>query len=42
MTVEILICRPDGTQTFETRELPDNWFDPVPESRAEKKAETEK
>lgn len=27
MTVNVLVCRPDGTQIFEARELPDNWFD---------------
>ena len=28
MKVEILVCRPDGTQTIELRDLPDNWFEP--------------
>ncbi len=27
MTIEVLVCRPDGAQTLETREVPDNWFD---------------
>ena len=34
MTIEILVCRADGTQEMETREVPDSWFDvsePEPE-----------
>jgi len=27
MTVKVLVCKPDGSQTTELRELPDNWFD---------------
>ena len=27
MRVEVLVCRPDGTQTIEVKELPDNWFE---------------
>lgn len=41
MTVEVLVCRPDGTQVIETRELPDNWFDPAPESEAEETTKTD-
>lgn len=26
MTIEVLVCRPNGTQTLEQREVPDNWF----------------
>lgn len=36
MTVEVLVCKPDGTQTVELRELPDIWFDSAPEAEAEK------
>lgn len=32
MTIEVLVCRADGTQEVETREVADNWFDaPEPE-----------
>ncbi len=31
-TIEILVCRPDGTQTLETREMPDAWFPPEEEA----------
>lgn len=31
MTTEILVCKPDGTQTIEIAELPDNWFSIEPE-----------
>lgn len=41
MTVEVLVCRPDGTQVLEARELPDNWFDPAPESETAEKTEEE-
>lgn len=27
MKVKVLVCRPDGTQSVEIRELPENWFD---------------
>lgn len=30
MTIEILICRPDGTQTLEEREVADDFFAPAP------------
>jgi len=26
MKVEVLVCRPDGSQTLELKELPDNWY----------------
>jgi len=26
MTIDVLICRPDGTQAVESREVPDDWF----------------
>lgn len=26
MTIDVLVCRPDGTQTLEPREVPENWF----------------
>lgn len=28
--IEVLVCRPDGTQAFETREVPDDYGE-VPE-----------
>lgn len=28
MTLATLICRPDGTQTVEEKEVPDGWFEP--------------
>lgn len=35
MTAKIIVCKPDGTQTIELEELPDNWFDPVSEDEKE-------
>lgn len=26
MTIEVLVCRPDGTQIIEQREVAENWF----------------
>lgn len=26
MIIEILVCKPDGTQMLEQREVPDDWF----------------
>lgn len=26
MIIEILVCKPDGTQVLEQREVPDDWF----------------
>lgn len=37
MTLEILVCKPDGTQTVELKEFPDNWLEP--EQKQEKEAE---
>jgi hypothetical protein len=32
MTIEVLLCRADGTQELETREVPENWLgEPAPE-----------
>lgn len=28
MKVKVLVCRPDGAQVLEVRELPDNWLEP--------------
>lgn len=39
MKAEVLICLPDGTQTIELCEFPDNWFDPLPEKPETDKAE---
>lgn len=27
MTIEVMVCRHDGTQVLEQREVADNWFD---------------
>lgn len=27
MTIEVLVCRADGSQTLEQREVPDDWYD---------------
>lgn len=27
MTITVLVCRPDGTQSLENREVPDDWLD---------------
>jgi hypothetical protein len=26
MTIEVLVCRPDGTQSLESRELPEDYL----------------
>lgn len=26
MTIDVLVCRPDGTQNLEPREVPEDWF----------------
>lgn len=26
MIIEVLVCKPDGTQAFESREVLDDWF----------------
>jgi len=26
MTVKVLVCRPDGTQTVELKDIPDEWL----------------
>lgn len=36
MTIQALVCRPDGTQAMETREVPEDWF-ALPEQDAEQK-----
>ena len=27
MIIEVLVCKPDGTQALESREVPDDWFE---------------
>ena len=27
MIIDVIVCRPDGTQELEHREVPDDWFD---------------
>ena len=39
MIIEVLVCRVDGTQAVEQREVPDDWFT-APAKAGE--AETEK
>lgn len=34
MIIDVLVCRPDGTQAVEQREVPDNWFGPSVEDGA--------
>ena len=38
MRVEVLVCKPDGTQVLEIRELPDNRFE-LSEAEEEKTKE---
>ena len=49
MTIQVLLCRPDGTQEQTTRQVPEDYFVPVPSEEesfaimqqlAEKKART--
>ena len=30
MTIQVLLCRPDGTQEQTTRQVPEDYFVPVP------------
>ena len=39
MIIDVLVCKPDGTQRIEQREVPDDWFT-APAKAGE--AETEK
>ena len=39
MTIDVLVCRPDGSQTMEKKEVPDDWFS-VPETEKKTAAET--
>ena len=34
MLIDVLVCRPDGTQTMERREVPDHYLDPPEEGGA--------
>lgn len=27
MIIHVLVCRPDGMQAIEMRQVPDNWFE---------------
>lgn len=36
MTLEVLICHPDGTQTVELKEFPADWFVPHDSTENEK------
>lgn len=36
MIIEVLVCKPDGTQALESREVPDAWFETAqPDDSAE-------
>ena len=35
MTITVLVCRADGTQTLEQREVPENWFEDAEAEQAE-------
>ena len=39
MIIDILVCRPDGTQIIEQREVPDNYYVPVEEENTEEASE---
>lgn len=34
MIIDVLVCRLDGTQVLEQREVPDDWFSPAPPEEA--------
>lgn len=40
MIIDVLVCRMDGTQILEQREVPDDWFS-VPEGEAPETAPEE-
>ena len=41
MIIEVLVCKPDGTQALESREVPDDFFESVtPLDSATDKQET--
>lgn len=35
MTITVLVCRADGTQTLEQREVPEDWFEDAEAEQAE-------
>ena len=35
MTIDVLVCRADGTQVLEQREVPEDWLAPAEEPSAE-------
>ena len=39
MQITVLVCRPDGTQTLETREVADDYFTPAQPEPASDTAE---
>ncbi len=41
MIIDVLVCRPDGTQEMEQREVPDNWFDAAEDETSEEEAPIE-
>lgn len=34
MTIQVLVCQEDGTQTLETREVPEDYFPALEETAA--------
>lgn len=40
MTIQVLVCRADGTQAVETREVPSDWLPAADEQAEESAAET--
>ena len=42
MIIDVLVCKPDGTQVFEKQEVPDNYFtSPTPAEQREEAYNTE-
>jgi hypothetical protein len=35
MTIEVLVCGPDGSQVLESREVPEDWLAADPEPQEE-------
>lgn len=35
MTITVLVCRADGTQSLEQREVPESWFNDTEAGQAE-------
>lgn len=35
MVIDVLVCRADGTQVLERREVPEDYYRPMPEPEAD-------